>query len=175
MKVRESGMPPIEMWHTFFDPDRILAAMEVTSAVHDAVDFGCGYGTFAIPAAKGIEFGSGFAGSAWRGSRNNDALAMEGGRVLSRTNNAGGILGGLSTGMPVVFRVAFKPASSIAKAQKTLNVRTGLQQELNVGGRHDACVAIRAVPVVECVAAIVAADILREGDENENRQWIGKK
>lgn len=114
---------------------------------------------FAIPGAKGMEFGSGFAGAAKKGSENNDEFAVAGGKIVTRTNNAGGILGGLSTGMPVVFRVAFKPTSSIFKAQKTVNVKAMQEAELRIAGRHDPCIAIRAVPVVECIAAVCMADI----------------
>ncbi|VVC01751.1 Chorismate synthase [uncultured archaeon] len=115
---------------------------------------------FAIPAAKGIEFGSGFSGSAARGSKNNDEFAVADGKIVARTNNAGGILGGLSSGMPIVFRVAFKPTSSIFRAQKSVNVKTMKAEELKIAGRHDPCIAIRAVPVVENVAAICMADIV---------------
>ena len=117
---------------------------------------------FAIPAVKGIEFGSGFAGAATRGSQNNDAYAINGNgkKITTKTNNSGGILGGLSTGMPICFRVAFKPTSSISKTQETLDMQTGQKTELKIGGRHDPCIAIRAVPVVENVAAICIADIL---------------
>ncbi|MFH1107418.1 MAG: chorismate synthase [Candidatus Micrarchaeota archaeon] len=115
---------------------------------------------FAIPAVKGIEFGSGFEGATWRGSRNNDAFALEGGKVVTKTNNCGGILGGLATGMPIVFRAAFKPTSSIAREQKTLDLATGRKARLRIAGRHDPCIAIRAVPVVEAIAAMVIADIV---------------
>ncbi len=120
---------------------------------------------FAIPAVKGIEFGSGFAGSGLRGSQNNDEYFIAGGaRVATRTNNCGGILGGLSTGMPIVFSVAVKPTSSIYKPQKTVNLATMSETKLRITGRHDPCIAIRAVPVVEAVAAFCIADILAEGE-----------
>ncbi len=116
---------------------------------------------FAIPAVKGIEFGSGFAGSRLRGSENNDAYALgEGGKVITLTNNSGGILGGLTTGMPIVLRVAVKPTSSIHKPQRTVDLAEKREVELVVKGRHDPCIAIRAVPVVESVAAFCIADIL---------------
>jgi chorismate synthase len=113
---------------------------------------------FGIPAVKAVEFGSGFEGSKRRGSENNDVYYMENGRVVTKTNNAGGILGGLSTGMPLEIRVAFKPAASIAKAQETLDVSTKEQARLNVPGRHDPCVVPRAPPIVECVVSMVLAD-----------------
>lgn len=113
---------------------------------------------FGIPAVKAVEFGSGFAGSKRRGSENNDTYYMDHGKVATRTNNAGGILGGLSTGMPLDIRVAFKPAASIAKAQETLDISTKEQARLNVPGRHDPCVVPRAPPIVECVVSMVLAD-----------------
>lgn len=113
---------------------------------------------FSIPAVKGVEFGSGFAGSRKRGSENNDAYAIEDGKVVTKTNNAGGILGGLSNGMPLVIRVAFKPAASIAKTQETLDIVKKSQTNLSVPGRHDPCVVPRAPPVVECIVSMVLAD-----------------
>jgi len=123
---------------------------------------------FAIPAVKGVEFGSGFAGAKMKGSQNNDAFAIKDGLVVTKTNNCGGILGGLATGMPVVMRVAFKPTPSIAKPQDTVNLATMTQTKIEVGGRHDPCVAVRAVPVVENVAAICIADILLQERGNEH-------
>jgi chorismate synthase len=120
---------------------------------------------FAIPAVKGVEFGAGFAAAGMLGSQNNDQFVASGGKIGTKTNNAGGILGGLSTGMPVVFRVAFKPTSSIFKPQATANLKTMKEEKLVIAGRHDPCIAIRAVPVVECVAAVCAADLmLAEGE-----------
>ena len=119
---------------------------------------------FAIPAVKGIEFGAGFAAAELKGSENNDEFVAVGGKVRTKTNNAGGILGGLSTGMPIVFRVAFKPTSSIYKPQKTANVKTMKEEKLVISGRHDPCIAIRAVPVVECVAAMCIADLVFAGN-----------
>ncbi|MEM3160874.1 MAG: chorismate synthase [Nitrososphaera sp.] len=119
---------------------------------------------FSIPAVKAIEFGSGFEGSKRRGSQNNDVYYLEKGKVVTKTNNAGGILGGLSTGMPLVLRVGFKPAASIAKEQETLDVSKNEQAKLAVPGRHDPCVVPRAPPIVECVVSMVLADhALRAG------------
>ena len=116
---------------------------------------------FGIPAVKGVEFGSGFAGSAMRGSQNNDPFYFDGnGKVRTRTNNHGGALGGITSGMPIVFRVAIKPTPSIAKPQQSVNLRTGENCELVVKGRHDACIVPRARPVVEAAAALAALDIL---------------
>lgn len=111
-----------------------------------------------IPAVKGVEFGSGFAGTRSTGTRNNDLFTMAGGRVVSETNNAGGILGGISSGMPIVYRVAFKPAASIAAKQRTLDTTKGELVDLVVPGRHDPTVVPRAVPVVESATALVLAD-----------------
>ena len=113
---------------------------------------------FSIPAVKAVEFGSGFEGSKKRGSENNDLYYMKDGKIATRTNNAGGILGGLSSGMPLVVRVAFKPAASIAKTQDTLDVSKNEQAELVVPGRHDPCVVPRAPPIVESVVSMVLAD-----------------
>ena len=123
---------------------------------------------FAIPAAKGIEFGAGFASAGMLGSEHNDAFFFEGGKVRTRTNNAGGILGGLSSGMPIVFRVAFKPTASIFMEQETVNLQTRRREKLRIQGRHDPCIAIRAVPVVENVAAFCMADILLGNKEGEH-------
>lgn len=113
---------------------------------------------FAIPAVKAVEFGSGFEGSKRRGSENNDTYYVKNGKIVTRTNNAGGILGGLSNGMPLVVRVAFKPAASIAKTQETLDISKNEQARLTVPGRHDPCVVPRAPPIVECVVSMVLAD-----------------
>jgi chorismate synthase len=113
---------------------------------------------FSIPAVKAIEFGSGFAGTKIRGSDNNDVYLIENGKVITKTNNAGGILGGLSNGMPIVIRVGFKPAASVAKRQETLDISTNEQTKLTVPGRHDPCVVPRAPPVIECVVSMVLAD-----------------
>jgi chorismate synthase len=119
---------------------------------------------FSIPAVKAVEFGSGFEGSKKRGSENNDTYYLKDGKVVTKTNNAGGILGGLSTGMPLVLRVGFKPAASIAKEQETLDVSKNAQAKLAVPGRHDPCVVPRAPPIVECVVSMVLADhALRAG------------
>ena len=119
---------------------------------------------FGIPAVKGVEFGLGFGSAQLRGSENNDPFRMECGRVVTETNRAGGILGGITTGMPVTLRVAVKPTPSISKPQQTVDLSTGENAELVIGGRHDPCIAHRAVPVVEAVTAAVLLDILLEGN-----------
>jgi chorismate synthase len=119
---------------------------------------------FSIPAVKAIEFGSGFAGARLKGTQNNDVYThTQEGKIVTKTNNSGGILGGLSTGMPVVFRVGFKPASSIAAPQETLDILSMEETKLVVPGRHDPTVVPRAVPVVECMTACVIADLATRG------------
>lgn len=119
---------------------------------------------YGIPAVKGLEFGAGFASSNLFGSQNNDSYVIENGKVKTLTNNAGGILGGITTGMPVVFQVAIKPTPSIAKAQQSVNLKALENQELSVHGRHDPCIVPRAVPVIEAAAAIAIYDIcLKDG------------
>lgn len=119
---------------------------------------------FAVPAVKGVEFGSGFAAARMRGSSHNDPFVSDDGHVRTSTNNHGGILGGISSGMPLIFRVAFKPTPSIAVAQRTLNVETMAETELRVKGRHDPCVVTRAVPVVEAVTAVALCNALLPGN-----------
>ncbi|MBQ7702789.1 MAG: chorismate synthase [Firmicutes bacterium] len=124
---------------------------------------------FAIPAVKGIEFGSGFHGARMRGSYNNDPFDLDpDGNVVTVTNNHGGILGGIASGMPIVFRAAFKPTPSIGARQRTVNLKTGRPEVIEIKGRHDPCVVLRAVPVVEAAAAMAIYDALlyeREGGQ----------
>lgn len=115
---------------------------------------------FAIPAVKGIEFGAGFAAAALRGSENNDPFCIENGRIFTKTNHCGGILGGISNGMPIVFRAAFKPTPSIAQPQQTVSLTKKQQAVLEIHGRHDPCIVPRAVPCVEAAAAIAVLDAL---------------
>ena len=115
---------------------------------------------FGIPAVKGIEFGSGFAGCDLFGSENNDEFIIENDKIKTATNNHGGILGGITSGMPVIFRCGIKPTPSIAKEQQTVNVATGESETLVIGGRHDPCIVQRAVPCVEAAAAIALADYI---------------
>ena len=117
---------------------------------------------FAIPAVKGVEFGAGFAAARLRGSENNDAFAVENGSVVTKTNHSGGILGGISTGMPMVFRAAIKPTPSIAKEQESVDLAVMRPALLRVTGRHDPCIVPRAVPVIEAAAAIAVYDALLE-------------
>lgn len=125
---------------------------------------------FAIPAVKGVEFGSGFSAAAMRGSDHNDAFVAapfsdkEKGAVRTAANNHGGVLGGITSGMPILFRVAFKPTPSIGKTQRTLNLQTGQESKLNIKGRHDPCVVTRAVPVVEAALAVALCDLILPGN-----------
>lgn len=118
---------------------------------------------FAIPAVKGVEFGAGFESSKMLGSENNDAFMVNDGKVVTTTNNHGGILGGIASGMPIIFRVAFKPTPSIAKEQKSVNLNKMENTTIVINGRHDPCIVKRAVACVEAAAAVVAANILLEG------------
>ncbi|MDR1465694.1 MAG: chorismate synthase [Oscillospiraceae bacterium] len=115
---------------------------------------------FGIPAVRGVEFGEGFAAARLRGSENNDAYYIENGAVRTRTNHHGGVLGGMTTGMPLVLRVAVKPTPSVAKPQQSVDLREMRDTQLHIGGRHDACIVPRAVPVVEAVTACVLLDLL---------------
>ncbi len=115
---------------------------------------------FGIPAVKGIEFGSGFSGTEKYGSQNNDDFTVIDGEIKTLTNNHGGILGGITSGMPVVFRAAIKPTASIASAQQSVNLKTMKEEELKIKGRHDPCIVPRAVPAVEAVTAITVLDLL---------------
>ena len=116
---------------------------------------------FSIPGVKGVEFGSGFSSASMKGSQHNDAWYYDSlGNVRTKSNNHGGILGGLSTGMPIIFRVAFKPTASISIPQESVDLASGENTVLSIKGRHDPCIAVRAVPVVEACAAIVLLDYM---------------
>ena len=116
---------------------------------------------FAVPAVKGVEFGLGFGSSLLFGSQNNDEYYYDENKIIkTRTNNAGGICGGMATGMPICFKVAVKPTPSIAKAQNTINLVTGENDVLEIKGRHDPCIVQRAVPCIEAAAAIAISQFV---------------
>jgi len=119
---------------------------------------------FNVPAVKGVEFGAGFKAAELKGSENNDVYVIQNGKIVTLTNNAGGILGGISSGMPILVRAAIKPTSSISKEQKTINLPKMEETTIQVKGRHDPCIVPKAVPVIESAVAMVLADhMLRAG------------
>lgn len=117
---------------------------------------------FGIPAVKGLEFGNGFAAAELCGSENNDAFVLRDGQVVTETNRCGGILGGITTGMPLVFRAAIKPTPSIALAQTTVRLSACSTETVCTTGRHDPCIVPRAVPCMEAAAAIAVTDAMLE-------------
>jgi len=132
--------------------------------VFDSLDADIAKMLFNIPAVKGVEFGAGFKMASMRGSEANDQFAVRNGRVITLTNNAGGVVGGISNGMPIKVRVAFKPTPSISRRQRTVNLETMSEEEIQIAGRHDPCIVPRAVPVVEaCLAFVIADHALRAG------------
>lgn len=126
--------------------------------VFDNLDGDLAKALLAIPAVKGVEFGAGFAAARKKGSENNDPFTAKDNKIVTLTNNAGGILGGISNGMPIVVRVAIKPTSSIAKTQETVDIQNMSSTGISVGGRHDVCIVPRAVPVVEAMMAVTLCD-----------------
>ncbi len=146
VEVRASGVP-VGLGEPFFDSIESVLA----------------HAYFSVPAVKAVEFGAGFAGARMRGSEHNDPFVLVDGQVRTTTNHAGGILGGLASGMPIVARIAVKPASSIAHPQRTLNTETGETVELVVTGRHDPCIVPRAVVVLEAMTAFGLADLALTG------------
>jgi len=126
--------------------------------VFDKLDAMLAHAMLSLPATKGFEIGSGFAGTALRGSQHNDPFVQKGERLGTLTNHAGGVLGGISSGEPVLFRVAFKPVATIGQAQQTADF-AGNPVELEAKGRHDPCVVPRAVPIVETMAALTLLDL----------------
>lgn len=132
----------------------------IGSPMFDGIENRLSYALFGIPAVKGVEFGDGFGVATLRGSENNDPYYMDGGKVKTRTNHAGGILGGITNGMPLTLRVAIKPTPSIFREQQTVSLSGGCNTPLTIQGRHDPCILPRAVPVVEAVTAAVLLDLL---------------
>lgn len=133
--------------------------------MYDGIEGHLAHIFFGIPAVKGVEFGMGFKSAALKGSENNDDFSMQDGAVKTITNNHGGILGGISSGMPLYYRLAFKPTPSISKEQNSISLSEKTNKKLSVAGRHDPCVAIRAVPVAEAAAAVGILDLLLERKE----------
>jgi len=146
VEVRAAGVP-VGLGEPFFDSVESMLA----------------HAYFSVPAVKGVEFGAGFAAARMRGSEHNDPFVLEAGQIRTATNHAGGLLGGLATGMPIVARVAVKPASSIAVRQRTVNLRTRQAEEIVVTGRHDPCIVPRAVVVLEAVTRSVLVDLALQG------------
>ena len=133
-------------------------------AMFDGIDGAIAHAVFGIPGVKGVEFGNGFKAASLKGSENNDPFAVVDGKVVTTTNNHCGVLGGMTSGMPLVFRVAMKPTPSIYKPQKSVDLATMRPCELVVNGRHDPCIAMRAVPVVEALAAFAVLDAMLAED-----------
>ncbi len=115
---------------------------------------------FAVPAVKGVEFGAGFEVAAMRGSQNNDAFVIKDGAITTETNNHGGILGGITTGMPLLLKAAIKPTPSISKEQRSVDLTAHKEGTLNIKGRHDPCIVPRAVPCIEAAVAVAILDSL---------------
>lgn len=142
LEVAATGLP-VGLGSPFFD------GVEAVAAAH----------LFSIPAVKGVEFGAGFAAARLRGSAYNDPYTVAGDAVIATKNDAGGLLGGLSNGMPVIARVAFRPTPSVGLPQRTVRLSTKTQETLTVAGRHDPCIVVRALPVVEGALALALADL----------------
>lgn len=134
------------------------------NSLFDGIEGMISSAVFGIPAVKGIEFGSGFYGSSLYGSENNDEYYIENGLIKTKTNNHGGILGGITTSMPIIFNVAFKPTPSIAKEQNSISITKKENVKLSIRGRHDPCIVQRAVPCVEAAAAVCITDIILRGE-----------
>jgi chorismate synthase len=136
----------------------------VGEPIFDSLDAEIAKILFDMPAVKGVEFGAGFEAARLKGSENNDSYLLRDGEIETSTNNAGGILGGISSGMPLVVRAAVKPTPSISKKQKTVDLSTMEETTIQVKGRHDPCIVPKAVPVVEALVAVVLADQMLRGD-----------
>ena len=128
--------------------------------IYDGIENRISSVVFGVPAVKGIEFGSGFDCALMTGTQHNDPFYLDGDTVKTKTNNHGGILGGITSGMPIVFRAAIKPTASVAAEQTSLDIKTSQQVTFRVGGRHDPCIVRRAVPVMQAAAAAAIADFV---------------
>lgn len=172
---QESGNKMKELiLHVKEDHDSIGGIVEVFAKnvpagiggpMYDGVEGALAPVFFGIPAVKGVEFGAGFAASRMRGSENNDPFRISDGKIVTTSNNHGGILGGITSGMPVIARLAFKPTPSIAKEQQSVSLSKMTNEVLSITGRHDPCVVLRAVPVCEAAMAIGLLDMLLEEDK----------
>ena len=132
----------------------------VGEPLYDSVESRLAALLFAVPAVKGVDFGAGVAFSLMRGSEANDPFEVKDGRVVTKTNHAGGVNGGVTNGMPVTFEVTIRPTPSIALPQESVDLRTGEETEIEIKGRHDPCIVPRAVPVIEAAAALAACEVL---------------
>lgn len=134
------------------------------SPMFDGVENRLAAALFAVPAVKGIEFGSGFAAAAMRGSEHNDPFYLDGAQIATKTNHHGGVLGGITSGMPLIVRAAVKPTPSIGRPQLTLDMESMKPTQLEIKGRHDPCIVQRALPCMEAVTGLVLLDLLLDGE-----------
>lgn len=132
--------------------------------LYDGIENRIAGAIFGLGGVRGIEFGAGFEATKMRGSQHNDPFVIKDGRVATKTNHCGGVIGGISDGMPIVFRVAFKPTASISIEQDTVSLSKMENVKIKINGRHDPCIAIRALPCVESIAAAVIADLIISKD-----------
>ena len=132
--------------------------------LYDGIENRIAGAIFGLGGVRGVEFGLGFEATKMRGSKHNDPFEIRDGRVVTKTNNCGGVIGGISDGMPIVFRVAFKPTASISIEQDTVSLSRMENAKITINGRHDPCIAIRALPCVESIAAAVISDLIISKD-----------
>jgi len=144
----------------------------VGEPMFDSLESSISHAVFSVPAVKGIEFGLGFGFARARASEVNDAFRIENGKVYTETNNSGGINGGISNSMPIVFRTAIRPTPSISAPQKTVNLKTLENTEIEITGRHDPCIVHRARIVIDCITALSVADALAV---KYGTDWLGAK